>query len=91
MNKNVDMTKGVPWKQLVLFAIPMIITGLIDTFYGMADTAIVGRYLGVDALAGVSCTSVLSNLIFNFANGLIGGLIVITSQQFGAKKRTWCT
>lgn len=85
MNKNVDMTKGVPWKQLVLFAIPMIITGLIDTFYGMADTAIVGRYLGVDALAGVSCTSVLSNLIFNFANGLIGGLIVITSQQFGAK------
>ncbi len=85
MKKNIDMTQGVPWKQMVAFAIPMMLTGLIDMLYSMADTTIVGRFVGVDALAAVSCTGVLSSLIFNFAFGLIGGLVVITSQRFGAK------
>lgn len=85
MKRNIDMTEGTPWKQMVAFAIPMIFTGLIDMFYSMADTAIVGRFVGVDALAAISCTGSLSGLIFNFAFGLIGGLVVITSQRYGAK------
>ena len=85
MKKNIDMTQGVPWKQILSFSIPIFITGLIGLCYDLADTTIVGRFVGVNALASVSCTGVLSSLVFTLTQGMIGGLVVITSQRFGAK------
>lgn len=79
-----DLTKGKPVKLILLFTIPLLIGNIFQQFYSMADTIIVGRTIGVDALAGVGATGSLSFLIIGFAQGLTAGLSVITAQRFGA-------
>ncbi len=79
-----NLTKGNPAKLIVLFTIPLLIGNLFQQFYSMADTLIVGRTVGVNALAAVGCTGSLSFLILGFAQGLTSGLSIITAQRFGA-------
>lgn len=79
-----DLTRGKPVKLILLFTIPLLIGNVFQQFYSMADTIIVGRTIGVDALAGVGATGSLSFLIIGFAQGLTAGLSVITAQRFGA-------
>ena len=79
-----DLTRGKPVKLILLFTIPLLIGNVFQQFYSMADTIIVGRTIGVDALAGVGATGSLSFLILGFAQGLTAGLSVITAQRFGA-------
>lgn len=85
MKKSIDMTNGVPWRLMIPFAIPIFLSGLIEQLYGLADTAIVGRFLGVEALASISCTGSISSLLFGLIFGMSNGLVVIVSQRFGAK------
>jgi len=79
-----DMTKGTPWKLLITFSIPLLIGNLFQQFYNMADTIIVGRTLGVQALAAVGATGCISFLIIGFVQGLTSGFALITAQRFGA-------
>lgn len=79
------MTEGSPAKLIVMFTIPLLIGNVFQQFYNMADTLIVGRTLGVHALAAVGCTGSISFLILGFAMGVSGGLSIITAQRFGAK------
>ena len=51
-----DMTKGSPVKLILLFSIPLLIGNIFQQFYSMVDTIIVGRFVGVDALAAVGTT-----------------------------------
>ena len=83
MTKN--MTSGNPAKLIFFFALPLIIGNIFQQFYSMADTMIVGRTIGVTALAAVGCTGSLSFFIIGFVNGFTSGLAVITAQRFGAK------
>ncbi len=83
MTKN--MTVGNPAKLIFFFTIPLLIGNLFQQFYSMADTLIVGRTIGVDALAAVGCTGSISFLILGFAQGLTSGLSIITAQRFGAQ------
>lgn len=80
-----DMTKGSPLKLIVWFAVPVLLGNIFHQLYHMADTAIVGRYLGADALAAVGAVASLSYLIFGLVNGIAQGFGVAVSHAFGAK------
>lgn len=79
-----DLTKGNPIKLILLFALPLLVGNIFQQLYSMADTLIVGRTIGAQALAAVGCTGSLSFLILGFAMGFTGGLSIVTSQRFGA-------
>ena len=69
-----DMTQGSPIRLLLTFSFPLLIGNLFQQFYNMADTIIVGRTLGVNALAAVGATGSIMFLVLGFAQGLAGGL-----------------
>ena len=79
-----DLTRGSPAKQILFFTIPLLIGNLFQQFYSIADTMIVGRTIGVEALAAVGATGSISFLIIGFSQGLTSGFAVITAQRFGA-------
>ena len=80
-----DMTKGSPAKLIVAFAIPIFLGNLFQQFYNIVDTMIVGRFVGVNALAAVGSTSSIMFCIQGIASGLTTGFGVVASQNFGAK------
>lgn len=80
-----DMTIGSPAKQILYFSIPLLIGNLFQQFYNMADTFIVGRTLGSNALAAVGCTGGLTFLLQGFATGTTAGISIVTAQRFGAQ------
>ncbi|MBO5364174.1 MAG: MATE family efflux transporter [Clostridia bacterium] len=83
-DKTIDMTKGSIWRHIIMFSIPMIIGNVFQQLYNMADTIIVGRTLGMNALAAVGACGSLVFLIIGFASGLTNGFVIMTSQRFGA-------
>ena len=82
---NIDMTEGVIWKQLVLFAIPLIMGNVFQQLYNTVDSIVVGNYLGTSALAAVGATTAICNTLVNFFNGISIGAGVVISTSFGAK------
>ncbi len=82
-----DMTSGSPWKLILQFSIPTALGLIFQQLYSMADTVIVGRTLGVDALAAVGSTGSLSFLIIGFMSGICSGFSIPLSQYFGAKNQ----
>jgi putative MATE family efflux protein len=79
-----DMTKGSPWRLILLFSIPMLIGNIFQQLYIIIDTIIVGRYIGVEALAAVGSTGAISFLIIGFVQGVTSGFTIVTAQRFGA-------
>lgn len=82
MTKN--MTSGNPAKLIFFFTLPLIMGNIFQQFYSMADTLIVGRTIGVNALAAVGCTGSITFFILGFVMGMTSGLSIITAQRFGA-------
>ena len=82
-----DMTQGNPLRQILTFAVPMLIASIFQQFYNFVDTLIVGRYLGANALAGVGSTGTLTFLILNLALGMTNGGGLIIAQCFGRDER----
>lgn len=80
-----DMTKGGASKLLISFTIPLFIGNVFQQLYSMIDTIIVGRFVGVEALAAVGSTGGFSFLLIGFAIGLAQGFSVLISQRFGAR------
>ena len=80
-----DMTSGKPAKLLLFFTLPLIAGNIFQQLYGFVDTLLVGRFLGVEALAAVGCTGSLLFLLVGVIMGLTAGLTIITGQRFGAK------
>lgn len=81
---ELDMTKGEPSSLIVKFMLPLIIGNIFQQLYNMVDTIIVGRYVGVGALAAVGATGTIMFLILGFMMGLTTGFTVLTAQRFGA-------
>lgn len=79
-----DMTTGNPVKLILTFSIPLLIGNIFQQFYSMADTIIVGKFLGVNALAAVGSTGAMAFLVNGFVIGLTGGFSVLVAQRFGA-------
>lgn len=86
--KNIkgSMTEGNPVKCMLLFAVPMILGNLFQQFYMLADSMIVGNYVGSDALAAVGASNAITGLFVMVAMGTGIGCSVVISQLFGAGK-----
>ena len=85
MAKANDLTNGRVSTLILKFYFPLLLTNMLQQMYNIADTAIVGKGLGDNALAAVGNISSLTFLIFGFSMGLANGFSVITAQSFGAK------
>lgn len=79
-----DMTSGSPMKLIIGFSIPLLFGNLFQQFYNLVDTLIVGRFLGVDALAAVGSTGSLNFLIIGFCMGVCNGFAIPLAHKFGA-------
>lgn len=79
-----DMTKGHPVKLLLMFALPMLVGNLFQQFYNMADSIIVGQFVGDNALGSVGATGSIGFLFFSLSFGLSAGIGIVISQFFGA-------
>ena len=84
MSKTTEMTTGKPYKLILAFAIPMVLGNVFQQFYNMADTIIVGKFVGVNALAGVGSTGAITFLVIGFALGVCTGFSIPVAQEFGA-------
>ncbi len=71
MKSTTDMTVGSPTRHLILFALPALIGNIFQQVYNIADSTIVGRFVGPDALAAVGATGSITFLFFALFNGLI--------------------
>ena len=80
-----DMTQGSPLKLILAFAVPLMLGSLFQQFYNLADTIIVGRFVGVEALAAVGSVGGLNYLVLGFVNGIACGFSIPVSWTFGAK------
>lgn len=80
-----DMTIGSPMKLIVGFMFPMFLGLLFQQFYGMVDTVVVGKFLGVEALAGVGSTGSVNFLVLGLCNGICSGFTIPVAQKFGEK------
>ena len=80
-----DLTAGRPVKVILQFVLPLLLGNLFQQFYSMVDSAIVGKYLGADALASVGCTGSINFLIIGFMVGISSGFSIIVARYYGAK------
>ncbi len=80
-----DLTKGNPLKLILIFSVPLLIGNVFQHFYNLADIVIVGRTLGINALASVGATAPLFFLTMFVIVGLTNGFAVVTGQRFGAR------
>lgn len=81
-----DMTNGSPSRHILGFAVPMLFGMLFQQFYNLVDSIIVGKTLGVEALAGVGATGSINFMIIGFCMGVCNGFVIPVAQCFGAKK-----
>ncbi|GHU71421.1 MATE family efflux transporter [Clostridia bacterium] len=80
-----DLTTGQPTKQLILFALPVLLGNLFQQVYNLADLSIVGRFLGTGALAAVGSTGSLNFMVLGFCFGLCTGFCIPIARSFGAR------
>ena len=80
-----DMTQGSPLRLILAFAVPLMLGSLFQQFYNLADTIIVGRFVGVEALAAVGSVGGLNYLVLGFVNGIAFGFSIPVSWTFGAR------
>ena len=79
-----DLLTGSPARKISMFCLPLLVGNLFQQLYSMADSMIVGRFMGTDAFAGVSGTGSLNFLIIGFVLGLCSGFAIPAARDFGA-------
>ena len=80
-----DLTSGSPLRVILMFTLPLVLGNLFQQFYSLADTIIVGRFVGVHALAAVGATGSINYLVLGFVIGLCNGFAIPIAQLFGAR------
>ena len=83
--REIDMTRGVIWKRLLLFALPLLAGNVFQQFYNTVDSIVVGNFVGKEALAAVGSVGPVINSLIGFFMGLSTGAGVVISQAYGAK------
>ncbi len=86
-----DMTLGAPWKRILEFSIPMLLGNVAQQLYNTADSIIVGRFVGDNALAAVGSAMPILNLLLALFVGIATGAGIVVSQRYGAKDRKGLT
>lgn len=80
-----DLTEGVIWRRLLVFSIPILLCNLFQQLYNTVDAAILGGFVGSDAIAAVGSTGSLISLLVGFFLGLSSGASVVVARHWGAK------
>jgi len=83
--RTMNMTEGRPIRLLAIFALPLLIGNLFQQAYNIADSVIVGQFIGAGALAAVGATGSITFLFFSVCNGISSGGGIVTAQYFGAQ------
>ena len=83
---EMDMTRGPLLRSILLFTLPLILTGVLQLLFHATDLVVVGRFTGANAMASVGSTTSLINLFVNFFMGISVGANVLVAQYYGAKK-----
>lgn len=83
----VDMTVGIPWKQILLFTGPMLIGNIAQQLYNTVDSIVVGNCVGDNALAAVGSAAPIFNLLLVLFIGISTGASIMVAQFFGARDR----
>ena len=83
---ELDMCNGPLFSKLIVFAVPLMLSGVLQLLFNAADIIVVGRFAGSQSLAAVGSTSSLINLIVNLFIGLSVGANVVAAQYYGAQK-----
>ena len=84
-SRSMDMTEGPIAKQLISFAVPMLIGLVFQQLYNTVDTIVVGNFVSAQALAAVGTTGPLINTLLGFFNGFSAGATVVIARAFGAR------
>ena len=83
-NETQDMTRGNAFKLIIGFSVPLLFGMLFQQFYSIVDSIIVGKYLGVSALAAVGATGSINFMVIGFCMGVCNGFAIPIAQKFGA-------
>ena len=85
-DKNMkDLTTGSPMRLVLSFMLPLLFGMVFQQFYNMVDTVVVGKFLGVQALAGVGSTGSINFLVLGLCNGICAGFAIPVAQKFGQR------
>ena len=84
-NRKRDLCNGPILSNMIVYALPLIATGLLQTLYNSADTAVIGRFAGPESLAAVASTAKFINLLVNLFMGLSTGVLTVVARHIGAK------
>ena len=90
LSKSNDLTQGVIWKQLVKFSVPLILSSMLQSVYGIVDMIIIGKYVGSAGLSALNNSGTILNLVMNILLGVTTGGSILISQYFGAGDRANC-
>ena len=85
-NHEIDMLNGSLWDKIILFAMPLALTGVMQQLFNAADVAVLGQFVGKNAMAAVGNNTALIGLLVNLFMGLSLGANVVIAQNIGAKK-----
>lgn len=85
--KNIDMINGPLLKKLIVFSVPLILSGVLQLLFNAADVVVVGQFAGTESFAGVGSTGSLVNLITNLTIGLAVGANVVMARAIGTQSR----
>ena len=84
-SKNIDLSYGPLFSKIVCFAIPLMLTQLLNISFHAADTLVIGRWGSHEAMAAIGATGPMVGLLINFFAGLSTGVNVLAAQYFGAR------
>ncbi|MBD7957404.1 MATE family efflux transporter [Microbacterium sp. Sa4CUA7] len=82
---STSLTTGSPWRVILLFSVPLLLGNVVQQLYQLADAVVVGRQLGVQALAAVGATGSMFFFLLGFVWGLTSGFAIPTAQAYGAR------
>ena len=85
MAQSREMTSGPSLPLILNFTFPLLLGNLLQQTYSLVDAAIVGKFLGINALASVGASTSVVFLILGFCNGCCGGFGIPVAQKFGAR------
>jgi len=90
-SKEMDMLNGNLLKKIIIFAIPVMLSGILQLLFNACDLIVVGKFAGDDSLAAVGSTSSLTSLIVNLFIGISVGANVVVAKSIGKKDKEKCS
>lgn len=85
-SRSIDMCNGSLFKSIIIFAVPLMLSGILQLFFNAADVVVVGKFAGDESLAAVGATTTLINLLTNLFIGLSVGANVLVANYYGARQ-----